>query len=127
MTCDHSAIASVFNRFSPNNVHTLGVLTVGVKGRCPIEVLHRGVRLIRCYLQCIHASRNLRSALRLRTLTKSGGLRWVLDATALSLWRRANFRTGWSLSVAQGKPRVLGVQSRLFVTGARGRNGFTLK
>ena len=34
----------------PNSVVTLGVLTVMVKHRRLIEVLHRGVRLIRCYL-----------------------------------------------------------------------------
>ena len=41
---------------SPNNVVTLEVLTVRVKHRCQIEVLHQRVRLIRCYLQDIHAS-----------------------------------------------------------------------
>ena len=79
--------------------HTRG-LTVSVKGRCLIEVLHRGVWLIRCYIQCIHASRNPRSALRLRRLAKSGALARVLVATALSLWCRAHFRTWRSLFVA---------------------------
>ena len=38
---------------------------------CLIEVLRRRVRLIRCYLQHMHASRNLRSALRLRRLAQN--------------------------------------------------------
>ena len=51
------------------------------------------------------------------------GRRRVLLATALSLWRRAQFGTWVSLSwQAQGKLRVLVLQSRLFVTGARDRS-----
>ena len=64
----------------PNCVVALEVLTVGVKRRCLIEVLHRRVRLIHCYLQYIHASRNPRSEFRLRRLAKSDGPRWVLVA-----------------------------------------------
>ena len=68
--------------------------------RCLIEVLHRGVRLIRCYLQYIHASQNPRSAFRLRRLAESGCPRRVLVATALSLWCCAHFRTWWPLFLA---------------------------
>ena len=39
-----------FSICSPNSVVTPGVLTVSVKGRCLVEVLHRGVQLICCYL-----------------------------------------------------------------------------
>ena len=48
----------------------------------------------------------------------AGPQRRVLLTTALSLWRRAHFRTWWSLFVAGAveKPRVLVLQSRLFVT-----------
>ena len=68
---------------------TLGVLTVRVK--------HRGARLIRCYLQYIHPSRNHRSAFRLprRQAREIGAA--ALVATALSLWCRAHFRTWWPL------------------------------
>ena len=66
-----------------------------------------------------------RSAFRLRRLAESGRLPWVLLATTLSLWRRAHFRTWWSLFVAgAGEPRVLVLQSQLFVTGARNRSCF---
>ena len=98
----------VFLRDSPSSVVTLGVLTVVVKWRCLIEVLHRGVQRIRCYLQCIHAFRNPRSALRLRRLTKSGWPERVLVVTALLLRIVVTFR---------GRPRALVVHSRLFVTG----------
>ena len=47
----------------------------------------------------MHASRNPRSASRLRRLAKSGWLERDLVATALSLWCRAHFRTWWSLFV----------------------------
>ena len=123
-----SVAGQTFSRFSPSSVDTLRALTVNVKHRCLVEVLHRGVRLTRCYLQCTHASRNRRSAFRLRRLAKSAWARRVLLATALSLWCRAHFRTGGHLSwQAQGKPRAMAVQSRLFVTGARDRSGFTSK
>ena len=69
--------------FSPNSVDTLGVLTVSVKGRCLIEVLRIRVRLIRCYLQYIHASRNPRSAFRLRRLAKSAWPRRVPHKSVL--------------------------------------------
>ena len=58
------------------------------------------VRLIRCYLQYIHTSRNRRHAFRLRRLAESGCPRRVLLTTALSLWCRAHFRTWWRLFVA---------------------------
>ena len=51
----------------------------------------------------------------------------MLPATALSLWRRAHFGTWWSLFDLQGKPHVLVLQSRLFVTGARDRSCLTSK
>ena len=55
-----------------------------------------------------------------------GGWEHVLVATALSLWHRAPlFAHGDHFSwQAQGKPRVLVPQSRLFVTGARGLEVF---
>ena len=59
----------------------------------PKQCGHRRVRLIRCYLHYIHASRNPPTAFRLRRLAKSGGPRRVLVATALSLWCRAHFLT----------------------------------
>ena len=57
-------------------------------------------RLIRCYLQHIHDSRNPRSAFRLRRLTESGCPWRVLLTTVLSLWCRVHFRTRRSLFVA---------------------------
>ena len=87
-------------RYSPNSVVTLGVLTVSAKHRCPIEVLHRRVRLVRYYLQYSHASRNPRSAFRLRLLAKSAWRARVLPATPLSLWCCVHFRTWWSLFMA---------------------------
>ena len=56
---------------------TLGVLTVGEKQVC-LGVPRGRVRLIRCYLQYIHASRNRRHAFRLRRLAESGCLQRVL-------------------------------------------------
>ena len=65
-----------------------------------------------------HASRSRRYAFRRRRLAKSGWRRRALVATALSLWRRAHFRTRRSLFVAGARgPRVWAVQIRLFVTG----------
>ena len=42
--------------------NTRGSYGRSYKGRCVIEVLRQGARLICCYLQYIHASRNPRSA-----------------------------------------------------------------
>ena len=61
---------------------TVGVLTVMVKHRCLIEVLRGRVRLVRCYLQYIHASQNPRSAFRLRRLAKSAWRARVLSLCA---------------------------------------------
>ena len=58
--------------------HANGVLTVEVKDRCLIEVSRIPARLIRCYLQYIHASRNPRSAFRLCRLVEPGYARRVL-------------------------------------------------
>ena len=85
-------------------------------------------RLIRFYLQCIHATQYPRNAFRLRRLAKSAWVRRVLLATALSLWCHAHFRTWWSFSwQVTGKPRVFVVQSRLVVTGARDQSGLIWK
>ena len=108
---------------------TLGVLTV-VEKQLMLRLLKCGrVRLIRCYLQCIHGSRHRSCALRLRRLAESGLLRRALLTTALSLlWCRAHLVHGSHFSwQAQGKPRVLVLQRRLFVTGARDRSCFTSK
>ena len=85
--------------FSPNS----GVLTVGVKHRCLIEVSHGRGRLVRCYLQYIHASRNPRSAFRLRRVARSAWPRRVLLATALLLW--SLFVAGARGSSCFGGPR----------------------
>ena len=69
----------------------------GSCGKC--KGRHRGVRLIRCYLQYIHASRTPRSEFRLHRLAKFAWPRRVLVATPLSLWCRAHFRTSWPLFV----------------------------
>ena len=89
--------------------HTRGSYGGGYKHWCLIEVLRGRIRLFRCYLQYIHASRNPRSAFRLRKVAESGCLRRVLLATALSLWRRAHSRAWWSLFVAGA--RVGGAKS----------------
>ena len=75
----------------PRHRHTLLSLNSvnrGSYGDGKAAVPRGRVRLFRCYLQYIHASRNPRSAFRL--------LERVLLATALSLWRRAHFWTWWS-------------------------------
>ena len=102
---------------SPNSVVTLGILTLRVKGLCVIEVSRGRVRLVRCYFQHFHASRNPRSAFRLRMLAESGWLSLVLGSRRSA----AHFCAWWPLLVtgARGKPRVPVVQSRIFVTGAR--------
>ena len=91
-----SLVPTIFDCFcSPiNNAVTLGVLTVVVKGRSLVEVLRRGVWLVRCYAQYIHASRNPQRAFRLRRLAKSGA-----GAGAC----RTHFRTWWSLFVASAR------------------------
>ena len=70
--------------FSPNSVATRGVLTVRVTG-CLIG----GVRNV----TGLHSPRDLR-AFRLCRLRDAWRER-VLFETALSLWRRARFRTWW--------------------------------
>ena len=86
------------------------------------------VRLIRCYLQHIQASRHRQCACRLRRLAESGCLRRVLLTTALSLWRRAHFRIcDHFRGRRKGNLVLLVLQSRLFVTGARDRRCLTSK
>ena len=86
MTCDGWTKTHVTRRHDkwaecfPNSVVTLGILTLRVKGLCVIEVSRGRVRLIRCYFQHIHASRNPRSAFRLRRLAESGWPRRVLGS-----------------------------------------------
>ena len=63
----------------------LGVLTLKVKAGCSIGGAHRRVRLSRCYLHYIHASRDLRSAFQLRRLVETTGPQVVFSSTALSL------------------------------------------
>ena len=75
---------AAYGVFPPNSVSTLGVPTVRVKDGCFIGGAYRSVRLIRCYLQCIHSPRSLRSAFRLRRLAESGGLARVLFKTGTS-------------------------------------------
>ena len=111
--------------FSPNSVGTLRGSYGRRKAGLVRSLPRRRVRLIRCYLQHIHDSQHRPCALRLCRLAKSGWPQWVLLATTLSLWCRVH---GGDFSrQAQGKPRALVLQSRLFVTGARDRSCFKSK
>ena len=76
---------------------TLGVLTVGEKQLMLRSLKRAGVtgQFALIYSIYIHASRHRQCAFRLRRLAESGGRRWVLLATALSLWRHAHLGTSW--------------------------------
>ena len=102
--------------FSLSSVAALGVLAVGVKGRYCIEVLHRGVWLFHFVAICAMPS----------CLSESS--KCISTAHARKIWwGAAGARHDCALVVvpccSQGKPRVLVVQSRLFMTGARDRSG----
>ena len=65
LMCHSSSLSGAWRGYllcSSNSVVTLGVQqvssTVVVKRQCLSKVLHWGVRLIRWYLQCVHASRS---------------------------------------------------------------------
>ena len=104
-TCSIPPMDELQSFLVPQTVWThLGVLTVVEKQLCLDRWGARAWRLIRCYLQYIHAFQNPQSAFRLRRLAKS----------AWALWRRAHFCKG---SLVQGIGAVL-LRNAVFMAGA---------
>ena len=77
---------------------TLRVLTIVVVAGCLIEVLHRRVRLMRCYLHCTIAS--------LHRLTESACLELVHSSTALSCFGPRRLFVAGAVVRSQGKSRA---------------------
>ena len=103
--------APIFTCFSPSSVVTLGVPTVGVKGRCLIEVFasRRPAKFVTIYTTFMPLEMHFDCA-GSQNLGGRGG--------RLSRLRSRCGHGGHFPLQAQGKPRVLVVQNQLFVSGA---------
>ena len=106
----------LFHMF-PQQCGYTGVLAVSVKAGFGRGLLHLcSCNLLLLYLRDIHASRDLRSVLRLRRLTETYLRRRLLSPTALSLWPWL-LSEGWPAGPHQA-PRPALESLFVFVLGA---------